>query len=539
MKKIIAAALGEDVHIAGIANFLNLADKLGHKTTFLGPAVSIDTLIEKIKEENPDIVGVSYRLTPKNAKNLLDKLQSRVEKEGLDTKEFVFAGTPPVIEVAKDINLFSQYFDSGETERAISFLKGENIGKHAKKLPSTLIERIKAKKPFPLIRHHFGLPSLEDTIKGIKKISESGELDVISIAQDQISQQYFFHPEMHDPSKAGAGGVPIRSKGDLQKIYEASQRGNFPLLRAYAGTKDLIKLAGLYKDTINNAWAAIPLFWFNKLDGRGDMELKESIEEHQKLMKWCSEEDVPVEILEAHHWSLRNAPDNIAAAAAYIGAYNAKKFGAKNLLNQYMFNTPAGTSMKMDLSKMLATQEMISELKDNYFKIYTQTRAGLLGYPVDQYEARGQLASSVMLQMALDPDIIHVVSFSEADHAATPKDVIESCKIAKQVVKRSFLGQLPDMTYDPKIQKRKCEIISEAKKVVDYIKSTYRGAGDPLIDSEHLSDMVKKGVLDTPQLVGSPHAAGRIKTLIIDGACYTVDNNGKKISEAERLKNLD
>ncbi len=39
MKTVIAAALGECVHVAGISNFLRLAEQAGWRTVFLGPAV--------------------------------------------------------------------------------------------------------------------------------------------------------------------------------------------------------------------------------------------------------------------------------------------------------------------------------------------------------------------------------------------------------------------------------------------------------------------------------------------------------------------
>ena len=46
MKKIVvAAAVGECVHVGGIMNFLRLAEVAGWKTIFLGPAVPIETIL--------------------------------------------------------------------------------------------------------------------------------------------------------------------------------------------------------------------------------------------------------------------------------------------------------------------------------------------------------------------------------------------------------------------------------------------------------------------------------------------------------------
>jgi len=64
MKTVVAGALGECVHVAGVTNFLRLAEIAGWRTVFLGPAVSVERFVQAIKEENADLVGVSYRLTP-------------------------------------------------------------------------------------------------------------------------------------------------------------------------------------------------------------------------------------------------------------------------------------------------------------------------------------------------------------------------------------------------------------------------------------------------------------------------------------------
>ncbi len=42
MKTVVAGALGECVHVAGVTNFLRLAEQAGWRTLFLGPAVPID-----------------------------------------------------------------------------------------------------------------------------------------------------------------------------------------------------------------------------------------------------------------------------------------------------------------------------------------------------------------------------------------------------------------------------------------------------------------------------------------------------------------
>ena len=70
MKTIVAGAIGECVHVAGVINFLRLAEQAGWRTVFLGPAVPMEELILAAKREKADLVGVSYRLTPETGRTL-------------------------------------------------------------------------------------------------------------------------------------------------------------------------------------------------------------------------------------------------------------------------------------------------------------------------------------------------------------------------------------------------------------------------------------------------------------------------------------
>jgi methanogenic corrinoid protein MtbC1 len=56
MKTVVAGALGECVHVAGVMNFLRLAEAAGWRTVFLGPAVPLDELIAAAKREQADLM---------------------------------------------------------------------------------------------------------------------------------------------------------------------------------------------------------------------------------------------------------------------------------------------------------------------------------------------------------------------------------------------------------------------------------------------------------------------------------------------------
>ena len=539
MPKVLAGSLGNCVHVAGVVNFLALAERAGYDTEFLGAAVPVEEFVEAIRAHDPDLVGVSYRLTPEVAERLLADLKRRLEEAGLADRRFAFAGTPPVCATAEKLGWFERCFTGLESpEETWAYLRGEKSSDEPEDFGTTQLARLEKKKPYPLLRHHFGLPSLEETIGGVWQIAESRVVDVISIGPDQNAQEAFFRPEEMDPTLGGAGGVPIRTREDLERIYQASRTGNYPLLRIYSGTRDLIRWAELATETIHNAWGAIPLCWYNQLDGRSKRTPEESIAENQAAMRWYGERGIPVEVNEAHHWSMRDSHDTLAVVMAYLAAYNARAMGVKHYIAQYMFNSPPTTYGSMDLAKMLAKMEMIEGLHGDDFISMRQVRAGLLHFSPDPQMAKGQLSASTVLALGLRPHIIHVVAFCEGDHAATAADVIESCEIVRGVLRNCLFG-MPDPTADPAVQDRKSRLLAEAKVLLAALRALGEGEEDPFTSPAVLAEAIKLGVLDAPHLKGNPYAAGLLETRTVKGAIEPVDPQTKKVlGERDRLRAL-
>lgn len=539
MKKYLGAAIGNCVHIGGIIKFLRLAEQEGHRTVFLGPAVGIDRLVEAVSDIKPDVVAIGFRLTPQNVEPLLQELEYAIKKRKLDGIEWIFGGTRPVAEAARKFSFLSTVFDGTEdTDDVINYLRGRNLKEAELSYADNIIDRIKSKYPYPVLRHHFGLPSFEDTVEGVKRIAEARVLDVISIGPDQNTQQFFFSPDRMNKDLNGAGGVPIRSIEDFSRLYAASRRGNYPLLRCYSGTADVFRFAEVLKDTIHNAWCAVPLCWYNVLDGRGTRPVSESMAEGQELMRLHAQWNIPVEVNEAHHWSLRDAHDTIGVAMAFLAAYNAKKAGVKDYIAQYMFNVPPAIHHKMDLGKMLAKVELIEALEDSSFKTYRQVRAGLASLSADLDVAKGQLAASTYVSMGIKPHIVHVVGFSEADHAAGPLEVIESTKIVRGVI-RSTLDGMADMSLDNEVRERKQELIEEASYLLNMINELYPESEDPWSDPAVLEDVIKRGILDAPHLRGNPNAMGTLETRIVNGRCLAYSGKRDKVvTEKERIAEL-
>jgi hypothetical protein len=120
MKTVVAGALGECVHVAGVINFLRLAEAAGWRTVFLGPAASIEVFLDAIRAATADwsaalgdvLVGASYRLTPETGERLLGEFAEAADDLRAGGVRFVFGGTPPAVERARAIGIFEHCFNS-------------------------------------------------------------------------------------------------------------------------------------------------------------------------------------------------------------------------------------------------------------------------------------------------------------------------------------------------------------------------------------------------------------------------------------------
>jgi hypothetical protein len=534
---IVGAAIGDCVHVAGVVNFLNLAEQLGYQTICLGPAISVDTLLDKVAAIDPAIVAVGYRLTPANCRSLLAELASKIAARGDNRRAWLFGGTEPCVAIARESGLFRTTFASGASKQSVvAFLRGEQAdAKPGTPPPQSLVERIRWKAPYPLLRHHFGRPTVDETVSGVVEIAQAECLDVLSLGTDQNAQEHFFRPAEMDPNAHGAGGVPVRTEADLSAIYAHTRLGNHPLVRCYSGTRDTMKWAPMLAKTINNAWCAIPLFWYTQLDGRSPRPLRSAIPETHDLMRWHADHGIPVEMNESHHWSLRDAPDVVAVVAAYLAANSARASGVRDYVQQLMFNNPPSTSPIMDLGKMLAKLELVEALQGETVRVWRETRGGLTSYPPDASVARGHLAATVCLQLQLKPHIVHIVGHTEAHHATTAGELIEACRITDGAISQCLLG-LPDMTLDPRVQQRKRELLADADILLDAIAQLGTSGRDPFIDPNVLATAAEIGLLDAPHLRGNAAGCGEIVTRVVNGACVAVDPDaGEPIPEMERV----
>ncbi len=506
-RRVMVGAIGKCVHNLGVENFADWMENqdIGYVSVKLGPAVPIQEVINKIREARPEVVGVSMRLGDLHLDELITEFVQAATHHGLGPREsgirYSFGGLRPAANLVRAMTgapleedrfvrdsekhydleaIAAEYKKKPEFQGffeliADDFVSMDELEDFAlKKLTATVqkkvewsdflverIQQVRERENRPIIRAHIGVAAetIEPTIKAIEKLSDAGAFEIVSLAPDQTSQELLakFIRGEEDPSKylAGQGGAPIRTVEDLQRLKAASRRGNFPMMRIYTGTDELVALAHLWEEHLNSCFPAVPIFFYNVLDGRGPISIRDSFEEHFQTIEYWAGVGKPCEINDPHQWGLRYTSDDMQLTDHVLCAIIALKKGIKNYVMQMMFELPPEISAMDDLAKMKAAYELVEPLTRHYdFNIIKETRSGLPGFPPNLNEAKGHLAFGIYTQLHMEPDILHVVTHSEAHHEASADDIIESCEITKQVCWDFVKGKIPQIWNDPPMKER-------------------------------------------------------------------------------------
>ena len=641
-RRILSGSIEPCVHTLGTERFAEWLEDLGLKyvAVKLGPAVTVDELINKVRESIPEVLAISYRLGDLHVNELISEIIEKAYKYGLEPKSsgirWCFGATRPAANLARAMtgkpvlaDKFSppedRHFDLEKIARGNKdkekfhnffeiivddYVTMEELEQFAQKKPwikkleetewsDELLQRIKQVREIedrPIIRAHIGVASdsIEPTVEGVKKLSEEGAVEIVSLAPDQASQAFLakFVRGEEDPKKysRGQGGAPISSKKDLIELKKATRRGNYPMSRIYSGTDELNELAKIFEETLHMAFPAVPIFFYNRLDGRGPLSILDGFEEHFKVMRWWASIGKPLEINDPHQWQLRRCSDDMYVADHVLCGVLALKMGIKHYIMQLMFGLPPEIHPLYDLAKMQAAYELIAPLTEHFnFHIIKETRGGLSSYPPNLNKAKGHHAMTTYWQMFMEPDIVHIVSFSEAHHEAKPSDIIETSEIAKQVFQEYQQGPRPDIWNDPRVIARKNELkrgamynifhlaliggyegqvtwdnfseyaVSKEEAVkrkdpqdrnknyvtmlLDFIdEKNYPIAECGMISPDTLDLALQIGLFQAPQVTVIDkryEMAGKCKTEVVDGACRISVFNGKKVKdEFERVDRI-
>ena len=524
----VATSLANDPHTEGMHNASKIAT-LGEVGSYiLPPSLDYTAFYDAIHKYKPRFIGLSYRQNDNVAVHELFKVVNHFYSSGLikleDDVKIQFAGLPKTIEILKDkihelplkvylceaspivldrITETVDYFEITQNrEEIINSIYEELVPKGIEifdqladeavrnddyknepplPIPSTkacndYITRIKEAE-FPVLRSHFGIPhqTIIPTVEGIKELAEARVLDEISLGSSDLSQRYFGQPEMFETLK-NDGGVPYKDFSDLVALYQASRYGNFPGVKPYCHVTNLVEFVDqcLEAGMLKGVHQAVPLYWFNELDGRGPAVVRESVKEHFAAVRKLASCGIPVEMNDPNQWSSRFAHDTIIVASYALISAVMTMCGVDNMVLQMQFNKPKETGDYADLAKMSAGLEMsrkISLGRKNPASIFIETRTGIESLSSDMELAKWQLARSTFLQMCMNPHIVHIVSYCEANYAARPTDIIESSKLIRRAVRifRANQGDIMKEANSPIVNERKEYLINESSYLVNEI----------------------------------------------------------------------
>jgi len=540
------------------------------------------------------ILGYSYRLNPEDGVELIDRFLSFMKAEKVWKRDrgtvahMFFAGLPPTCELVKrrfrqvegffegDESPYESLRILGISERRIPssvvadtkydeerMRFGRELINKAdyKNLPAPpkggypefgntndgLLARLKHRAEQdlpPLMRAHVGpyLPEREAAVDlfvdWAKTLAKTGYLDILSIGTSQLSQEDFFGDWT---DRRDGGGVPIHFPSEFQRVWEASRP---MLVRTYAGTKDMLRLAELYEETIHAAWHTMSFWWFSKIDGRGHNNVLENLVEHANVARFVASAGKPFEPNVPHHFSFRGADDVSYVVAGFVAAKVAKLAGIQTLVLQVMLNTPKYTWGIQDLAKARALLRLVRSLEDSRFRVILQPRGGLDYFSPKEEKAKAQLAAVTALMDDIEPnrisspDIIHVVSYSEGFRLADPSIVNESIQITLQALTRyrelRRRGLMEDMSLHEESKIRTEELLVEARAMIQTIERYIPNPYSPL----GMYDMFRAGFFPVPYLWECREEfkdAVKWNTSVVQGAVRVVDIDGKPISTRERM----
>ena len=399
----------------------------------------------------------------------------------------------------------------------------------------------------PLIRVHAGpyspnrLEAIKEYLSWVKELADTRLLDILSIGSSQLTQQHFGEDweGLHN-----GGGVPVNSEIEYRQIADAAKP---MLVRTYAGTKNVPWMAEMHERTLNISWHALSFWWFCKLDGRGDNTVLDNLKEHIDTIKFIASTGKPLEPNVPHHFSFRGGDDVTYIVSAYLAAKTAKKYGIRNLILQNMLNTPKYTWGVQDIAKGRAMLKLIRSLEDDNFKVSLQCRAGLDYFSPDLEKAKIQLAAITALMDDIEPEnpnspeIIHVVSYSEAVRLATPPIIKESIEITLGALKDyrllKGLGLTPNTLEDSDVTERFDNLYDEAKQAIELLEKTF----PDLYTAQGLYRVYEMGFLPTPYIFDPERIypnATKWHTAIINGGVKVVDDDGKPIDTLKRYKSI-
>ncbi|MGL4553828.1 MAG: hypothetical protein ACRC33_21915 [Gemmataceae bacterium] len=600
----VLATLGDDPHTQGLFRVARIARMAGLSAHVLPPGSPLEAVLDRVHRDDPAWLGFSYRLSPEVAVREFRRCLGRLASAGLlarpngAPRRVALAGLPEAMRAVEGLRAqwpcdvwampqdrdlmracarVLEFFGVPDGRRAevLADLKPELFPPRFKELddlaklaagnddyrnePPLAVPTPAARQSYtariremdmPLLRTHFGTPAdtIAPTVAGVAALAEARVVDEVSLGSSDLSQRHFGDPAAFVGRK-NDGGVPYSTFEHLVELFEASRRGNFPGMKPYAHVTNLVPFIDtcLRAGMLTGSHQAVPLYWFNELDGRGPTPVRASIVEHIAAVRELARRGIPVEMNDPNHFSSRWAHDTVIAVDYALITAVMLHAGVKDVVLQLQFNKPREASDHGDLAKMLAGLDLAGELMaGSGARLWRETRTGIDSFPPDLDEARHQLARSTFLQLIVDPHAIHLVSYCEALHVAGVADVIDSSRLVRRCVRvfRQHAEDLRRLRQHPLVAERRAHLVAEARTTLQHVAGR-RGPLPALIadlaDPDRLLRALETGVMAAPGVFHPAYAAARnvVTAPVANGFIECLDpQTGATVGEAERLARL-
>ena len=612
-RQLLLAPVAGDPHTQGLFRAARAARSAGLGAAVLPPRTTLEELATAVGRDDPDYLGLSYRMSPDvgvrelggalgflDERGLLRRRDGRPRKvaiAGLGETLRALTQSPDLLPCTATLipeegdrlaglRRLLRFLDVPATELEVALartareldpprigpldeLAREVVASGYEDEPplcppsaagrASLITRLR-EAGRPLLRVHFGVaaPTIAETVEGVRELALAGVIDELSLGSSDLSQRYFGHPEAFEGRK-NDGGVPYRTPLELATLVAAAHAGNYPALKPYAHVVDLVSFVGTCVEAgmLVGAHQAVPLFWFNELDGRGPTSVPASIREHLEAVRELARRGLPVEMNDPNQWSSRWAHDTVVCADYGLICAAMLSCGVRDILLQLQVNKPRETGDYADLAKMTAALDLAGALAGaapQPPRLWRETRAGIDAFPPELGPARVQLARSTLLQLLLEPHVLHVVPACEALWAARPADVIDASRLVRRAVRvfERHRAELLPYRAAPEVRARREHLVSEATILLRAIAD-----GDPrpgatrvppsaplaalrstLAAPEVLVAALERGLMAAPGITAARYPAASALTTGPgeEGGFDCLDpESGARLSEAARL----
>jgi hypothetical protein len=592
-----------DAHTLGPVYLAQLLAEAGYSTVTAGDSIAramnrIQTsdnrtiFMKWLATNRVTLLGVSFRLDPQDARELFGRTYHQLEAIGAvgiggAVRHVFFAGLPEACEAIKrEFGDAVTVFKGDETPRETLSILGvpkekippaasaESVAdeirwtiaeqivaenQHQSVTPparntypefgtaqDTVIKRIAAsanRDQGPVMRAHVGpySPNQDESLREfehwLRRLATTGFLDVVSIGTSQLTQESFGERWGLRPN---GGGVPINSPAEYERFWHAARP---MLMRTYAGTNDVPRLARMHEESLNIAWHALSFWWFSEIDGRGPNTVAENLRQHFETLDFVALTGKPIEPNIPHHFAFRGGDDLTYILSALLAAKAAKARGVRIFILQVMLNTPKQMSSSQDIARARALVELVREQETRDFRIILQPRAGLDYLSPDVAKAKKQLAAVSMMMADIEPasrsgpEIVHVVSYSEANSLATPEVVDESIQLTRKALERygaerqQFAGDVAEEEVG--VQHRTERLKAEARALLDAIEQHIQNP----YSSQGFYAILQAGFLVAPSMwQGRDEFKNAVSwtTKIVNGGVAVVDADGTPMSLEER-----